>query len=252
MRQKRLKSYKKLMQIYKISFGFREPYQTLIDADYLQDSIKCKMDAIKLLERILQGKVKPMITQCCIQKLYETKQQDIISIAKAYERRRCNHKDNPLPPEDCIYSIVNINGKNKHRYIVATQSIQIRTKLRDIPAVPLFYISRSVVILEPSSYSTIRAKQIIEQNKLGLKKEESEKILGTKRKINNEDSSLPRKKRRGPKEPNPLSVKKKKTNLIQKKQNSSKILTNIISHQNTTLIKKTRRHSRGKSHKKLS
>ncbi|QSL64708.1 hypothetical protein MERGE_002010 [Pneumocystis wakefieldiae] len=239
------------MQIYKISFGFREPYQTLIDADYLQDSIKCKMDVIKLLERILQGKVKPMITQCCIQKLYETKQRDVISIAKAYERRRCNHKDNPLPPEDCIYSIVNINGKNKHRYIVATQSVQIRAKLRDIPAVPLFYISRSVVILEPSSYSTIKAKQTIEQSKLGLKKEESEKILGTKRGLDDQDSSLPRKRRRGPKEPNPLSVKKKKTKLIEKKQDSCKISKNMISKQDIGLMKKTRRHSRGKSHKKI-
>ncbi|KTW29274.1 hypothetical protein T552_01229 [Pneumocystis carinii B80] len=252
MRQKRLKSYKKWMRIYKIDFGFREPYQTLIDADYLQDSVKYKMDLIKLLERILQGKVKPMITQCCIQKLYETKQQNVISIAKTYERRRCNHKDNPLLPEDCIYSIVNINGKNKHRYIVATQSIQIRAKLRNIPGVPLFYINRSVVILEPSSYSTIKAKQTLEQNKLGLKKEESEKILGTKRKLDNDDSSLPKKKRKGPKEPNPLSVKKKKIKLIQEKQISSNFSTNILSNHTTTLFKKTRRHSRGKSHKKLS
>lgn len=232
------------MQIYKIHFGFREPYQTLIDADYLQDSIKYKMDIIKLLERTLQGKIKPMITQCCIQKLYETKQQDIISVAKTYERRRCNHKDNPLSPEDCIYSIVNINGKNKHRYIVATQSQRIRTKLRDIPGVPLFYINRSVVILEPSSFSTNKAKKLLEENKLGLKKEENEKILGTKRKLE-EDTLLPKKKRRkGPKEPNPLSVKKKKVKIIENPDTSIIPRTNLPLNKNIPVIKKIKKRKR--------
>ncbi|CCJ31518.1 unnamed protein product [Pneumocystis jirovecii] len=251
MRQKRMKSYKKLMQIYKIHFGFREPYQILIDADYLQDSMKYKIDIIKQLERALQGKIKPMITQCCIQKLYETKQQDIISLAKTYERRRCNHRDNYLSPEDCIYSIVNINGKNKHRYVVATQSLDIRTKLRSIPGVPLSYINRSVLILEPSSFSTLKARELQEQEKLGLKEEESKKILGSKRK--QEEISLPKKKRRkGPREPNPLSVKKKKVRFVDhepKIQIAPKI--NILFDNDAEKIKKTRRKSRGKSGKKL-
>ncbi|KAG4305896.1 hypothetical protein PORY_000806 [Pneumocystis oryctolagi] len=250
MRQKRMKSYKKLMQIYRISFGFREPYQVLIDADYLQDSIKYKIDIIKQLERALQGKVKPMITQCCIQKLYETKQQDIISVAKTYERRRCNHKDNPLSPEDCIYSVVNINGKNKHRYVVATQSQSIRAKLRSIPGVPLSYINRSVLILESSSFSTLKTKELKEQEKLGLKKEESEKIPGFN-KEQEDISQIKKKRKRGPREPNPLSVKKKKVKFTNQQPEIHVFPKMDISFdENSEKIKKTRRKSRGKVKKK--
>ncbi|KAG5513523.1 hypothetical protein PMAC_000955 [Pneumocystis sp. 'macacae'] len=237
-------------EIEKIEMEMNKTLVIEVDADYLQDSIKYKIDIVKQLERALQGKIKPMITQCCIQKLYETKQQDTISLAKTYERRRCNHKDSPLSPEDCIYSIVNINGKNKHRYVVATQSLDIRIRLRNIPGVPLSYISRSVLILEPSSFPTIKAKELQEQEKLGLKKEESKKILGSKRK--QDEISLPKKKRRkGPREPNPLSVKKKKVRFVDYKPETQIVTEKSISFtEDLKKVKKTRRKSRGKLGKK--
>ncbi|KAG5439878.1 hypothetical protein PCANB_000160 [Pneumocystis canis] len=226
---------------------FDFPQIRKLDADYLQDSIKYKIDIIKQLERVLQGKIKPMITQCCIQKLYETKQQDIILIAKTYERRRCNHKDYPLSPEDCIYSVVNVNGKNKHRYIVATQSQNIRIKLRNIPGVPLSYINRSVLILEPSSFSTLKTRELIEQDKLGLKKQEAEQIFGSKRKYLHEEFHSRKKQKKGPTQPNPLSVKKKKKKSFIQSSLTFPITENILDKNILSITKKknkTRRKSR--------
>jgi U3 small nucleolar RNA-associated protein 23 len=61
MRGKRSKQYRKLMQQYGLSFGFREPYQVLVDADILRDADRFKMDLIGGLERTLHGEVKPSI-----------------------------------------------------------------------------------------------------------------------------------------------------------------------------------------------
>lgn len=107
-----------------------------------------------------------MITQCCIHELYlQREQQTAVDLAKTFERRKCNHRE-PIPGDDCLASVVgrspSANGNeletntdylagdsNKHRYVIATQSNPLRTKLRTIPAVPIVHINRTVMILEP-------------------------------------------------------------------------------------------------------
>lgn len=58
MRGKRSKQYKKLMQQYGLTFGFREPYQVLVDHEMVRDADKFKMDLVGGLERTLHGGVK--------------------------------------------------------------------------------------------------------------------------------------------------------------------------------------------------
>jgi rRNA-processing protein FCF1 len=96
-----------------------------------------------------------MITQCCMRHLYATKDQSIIESAKQFERKRCGHHDleQPLSALECLESCVDPKGTgvNSHRYVVAAQEPEIRSKMRSIPGVPLIYITRSVVLLEPMS-----------------------------------------------------------------------------------------------------
>ncbi|KAK6531957.1 hypothetical protein TWF694_003120 [Orbilia ellipsospora] len=177
MRGKRSKAYRKLMTVYAQSFGFREPYQVLVDPTIIEDASKFKMDLSASLERTLQGKVKPMITQCCIRHLYATDNQPLISLAKTFERRRCNHSiDAPaLSPLECLLSVV-IPSKespipNKHRYVVATDDQKIREEFRDYPGVPGIHIIRSVMVLDQVSDATISWREREEKGKLrsGLK-----------------------------------------------------------------------------------
>ena len=58
MRGKRAKQYRRLMHQYAINFNFHEPYQVLVDAAFLQDAARFKMNVVEGLERTLQGKVK--------------------------------------------------------------------------------------------------------------------------------------------------------------------------------------------------
>jgi len=157
MRQKRAKAYRKLMELYSMSFGFRQPYQTLVDSEMCKTAVSHKIDLVKQLGVVLQGDIKPMITQCCIHELYlqGPSLQPVVDLAKAFERRKCNHRE-AIPGDDCLSDVV--GEANKHRYVIATQSSPLRSKLRNIPAVPVVHVNRSVMILEPPSEATLNAK----------------------------------------------------------------------------------------------
>ncbi|PRT57068.1 rRNA-processing protein UTP23 [Wickerhamiella sorbophila] len=202
MKLKRAKCYKKLMGYMKLNFKFHEPYQVLVDEELIIEACRTKYDLVAGLERTLQGQAKPMITQCTIEHLYRSKNQEAIELAKKFERRRCGHiptEDQTLSAFECIASVVDINGSNKHRYVVATQKPKLRDRLRKIPAVPLIYINRSVMILEPMSPITLKAREQIEAAKLHRGLNAVSTVPAT---------SEPRKRK--VKEPNPLSVKKRK------------------------------------------
>lgn len=109
---------------------------------------------------------------------------------------------------DCMAAVVIQNSENKHRYVVATQKIRLRQLFRTIPAIPLIYLNRSVMILEPMSRATETKRAQIEESKLY-----GSDLAHLKRKEREEEESedQPKKKKKGPRGPNPLSVKKKKT-----------------------------------------
>lgn len=212
MRQKRAKSYKKQMNLYLHTFKFREPFQTIVDDELVLTCDKASYDLVKGLNRTIQGETKPMITQCCMEALYATKNQRAIDMAKRFERRRCNHFKDPKPPAECIQSVVDIDGVNKHRYIVASQSMKLRRKLRGVPGVPLIFMNRSVMVMEPASDASQRAAVMHENAKLsaGLNHTKVGYVEKEEEEEKNADEQPKTKKRKGPSEPNPLSVKKKK------------------------------------------
>ncbi|TFY79374.1 hypothetical protein EWM64_g4639 [Hericium alpestre] len=217
MRQKRAKAYRKLMALYCMSFGFRQPYQVLVDSEMCKTAITQKLDFVKQLGIVLQGTVKPMITQCCIHELYlqGKVQQPAVDLAKIFERRKCNHRE-AIPGDECLTSV--IGDTNKHRYVVATQSQPLRSKLRSIPGVPILHINRSVMILEPPSDVTLRAKELADLQALNPSTSESAKLKAAAPDV----EPPPKKGHKGPKGPNPLSVKKKKTALQPPKTDKAK------------------------------
>ncbi|EAU92890.2 hypothetical protein CC1G_03677 [Coprinopsis cinerea okayama7 len=167
-------------------------------------AISHKFDIAKQLSTVAQGEVKLMITQCCIHSLYLAgkSQQPAVDLAKTFERRKCNHRD-AIDPDDCLKDVV--GEANKHRYVIVTQSQPLRNHLRRIPATPIIHINRSVMVLEPPSDATLRAKLLAEEKSLHASGSDLTLVQATAPK------EEPKKKKKGPKGPNPLSVKKKKT-----------------------------------------
>jgi U3 small nucleolar RNA-associated protein 23 len=234
MRGKRAKKYRKLMHQYEVNFNFRQPYQVLLDSQILQDCARAKIDIVNRLTGVLGGEVKPMVSQCDMRHLYNAtpKDEQLILQAKGYERKRCGHHEleEPLSSLECLSACVDPKGTltNKHKYCVATQDPKIRQAMRKIPGVPLIYVSKSVMILEPMADATEQLRERTEKAKFkeGLKgRRGASTNTGEKRKRDNEDEGAqadgnqsivegdrPQKKKRakGPKGPNPLSIKKAK------------------------------------------
>ncbi|EON62050.1 hypothetical protein W97_01269 [Coniosporium apollinis CBS 100218] len=259
MRGKRAKQYRKLMHQYALTFNFRVPYQVLVDAEMIQDAARFKMDLLGGLERTLQGKVKPMITYCSIRHLRAaadaSKDPGLVALARQCEMRRCNHHElpEPLTTLECLSSVVDpkSSGTNKHRYVVASQDQAVRAAMQRIPGVPLVYIKRSVMIMEPMSEASAGLREREERGKFraGLKgRREGGALAGRVEKRKREDEEhgegdeievgadagaehedghdvmavgdaqaapAAKKRRKGPKGPNPLSVKKPKRRVEQ-------------------------------------
>ncbi|KAG6813080.1 hypothetical protein H0H92_014139 [Tricholoma furcatifolium] len=186
----------------------------------LKTSVDQKIELVRQLGTVLQGEVKPMITQCCIHELYlqGKLQQPSVDLAKTFERRKCNHRE-PIPGEDCLTSVV--GPTNKHRYVIATQSQPLRVKLRNIPAVPIVHINRTVMVLEPPSDLTIETKANMEEKALHATQSDMA-LVGP----SSVDPS-PKKKKKGPKGPNPLSMKKKNPIVLSKERQAKDSSTTL-------------------------
>lgn len=190
MRQKRSKTYRKLLSSYILHFGFRPPFQVLIDASFAQTLSALHLspqEALARLSDVLQvsqlskGKVnkqnafsrgggsreegvsgndeiKLLITQCSMVELYRDEklgdlQRDAVALAKNWERRKCNHRE-AIPSDECLAEV--IGPANRHRYIVASDSQGLRRELREkVAGVPVVHSNSSrVVVLEKMSERT--------------------------------------------------------------------------------------------------
>ena len=161
----------------------------------------------------------------------------LILIAKSMERRRCNHHvlDEPLSTLECFDSVIDPKKSqtNKNRYVVASQNEDVRRYCRGIKGVPLVFVKRSVMVMEPMAAGSINVREGMEREKFrsGLKRRGTGVVGKRKR---NEDDDGPnagedqgakgvtkhdetagqKKRMKGPKGPNPLSVKKSKKSMI--------------------------------------
>lgn len=184
-----------------------------------------------------------VITQCSIRHLYilssisQPQKDALIQRAKSMERRRCNHHqlEQPLSTLECLSSVIDPKGSqtNKHRYVVASQEEEVRRYCRAIKGVPLVYVKRSVMVMEPMAESSLGTREGFEKGKFRSGIRGKSANVGQKRNRSESESSeddnedtlgrdsstqeartdavlveKKKKKARGPKGPNPLSVKK--------------------------------------------
>ena len=185
----------------------------------------------------------------------QTQKDSLIAIAKSMERRRCNHHtlDNPLSTLSCLSSVIDPknSGSNKAHVVVASQEEEVRRWCRGIRGVPLVYVKRSVMIMEPMAESSVSVREAIERGKFrtGLrgrefgggakrkreKEEEGSDAVGNKARTTEgadlgEERALKKKKMRGLKGPNPLSVKKPKIEKVdEKREDKDRNLSNTAS-----------------------
>ncbi|KDD74743.1 Fcf1-like protein, partial [Helicosporidium sp. ATCC 50920] len=114
------------------------PYQVIVDTNFINFSIRNKLDVVEGMMDCLYAKCTPCITDCVMAELEKLGQKYRVALKIAkdprLERLPCTHKGTYA--DDCICERV-----TQHRcYIVATCDRDLRRRLRKIPGVPIMYI----------------------------------------------------------------------------------------------------------------
>lgn len=114
------------------------PYHIIIDTNFINFSIKNKLDVMKSMLDCLFAKCIPYVTDCVLGELEKLgpKYRLALRIARdpRFERLPCMHKGTYA--DDCIVQRV-----TQHRcFIVATCDKELKSRIRRIPGVPLMSI----------------------------------------------------------------------------------------------------------------
>ena len=122
------------------------PYRILIDTNFLNFSIKNKLDIFKNSMDCLLGKCIPCISDCVIAELEKLGHKSRLALRLSkdprFERVICSHKGTYA--DDCIVNKVTYSRV----YIVATCDKDLKRRLRKIPGVPIMYIQNHKYTIE--------------------------------------------------------------------------------------------------------
>lgn len=128
------------------------PYHVLIDTNFINFSIKNKLDIIENMMECLYAKCIPYITDCVMGELEKLGQKYKIALKiikdPRFERLNCMHKGTYA--DDCL-----VNRVTQHKcYIVATNDKDLKRRIRKIPGVPIMYVAQHRYTIErmPDAY----------------------------------------------------------------------------------------------------
>lgn len=190
----------------------------VLDGSFLHACTKYKLDLYATLSRLLQDEVKLFTCSFVVNELKKLGLNDVIDKITSDDIRILKTKKE-LETVEVDKGILKIVGeRNDQRFVVATQDVELRKRLRQIPGVPLIYLNRAVPVLEKQSQASVDFQNGVEQKKRAPKKWERRKLhedhtRNAKRTNTSSGSSKPSRKRKGPKGPNPLSVLPKRKKL---------------------------------------
>ncbi len=127
------------------------PYRIICDTNFVNFSIKNKLDISTAMMDCLLAKCIPTVTDCIISELQKlgSKYRVALRIVKdEFERLPCDHKGTYA--DDCI-----VNRINQHKcYIVGTCDRALKRRIRKVPGVPIMYIQQRQYYIErmPEAY----------------------------------------------------------------------------------------------------
>ncbi|RUS73824.1 hypothetical protein EGW08_018417 [Elysia chlorotica] len=128
------------------------PFHIIVDTNFINFSIKNKLDIVTSMMDCLYAKCIPYITDCVMAELEKLgrKYRVALKIAKdsRFHQLTCIHKGTYA--DDCIVRRVT----ESKCYIVATNDKDLKKRIRKIPGVPIMYIAQHRYSIErlPDAY----------------------------------------------------------------------------------------------------
>ncbi|XP_055684751.1 rRNA-processing protein UTP23 homolog [Lutzomyia longipalpis] len=215
MKVKRRNKLLKYLNYYKLNYGFRQPYQVLVDATFYNHACEKKVNIKDQITNYLNSEVKFLTTRCCIMEAESLKKK--VQGLKEFALHQCTHTGERISGSKCFKSLA-----PESRYIIATQDKSLQSWCRRRPGQPVLYFHGVTPVFEAPSDATKKSvndtlqKQL---NDLGTLKVEPPKVfVKKKKKIKNPNPlSCPKKKRKPQqqmKKKNPDEPEKKKRKRI--------------------------------------
>ena len=126
------------------------PFHVLLDTNFVNFSIKNKMDVVQSMMDCLYAKCIPYVTDCVMGELEKlgAKYRVALKIVKDFERLPCLHKGTYA--DDCL-----VDRITQHKcYIVATCDKDLKRRIRKVPGVPIMFLSNHKYTVErmPDAY----------------------------------------------------------------------------------------------------
>eukprot|EP00898_Chlorokybus_atmophyticus_P007613 jgi/Chlat1/7853/Chrsp66S07299 len=245
MRVGRAKAVRRGVRFFRVCFGFREPYKALVDGTFLHHALSLpKVAALReSLPKFLGATTKVFVTRCVTAELKAlgTDYAGTAKAARVFEGAKCSH-DTPVPAAACIQSLV-ANGNPEH-FFIASQDAALKQQLHKVPGVAIVSIQNGQLHLEAPSETQRKLANMSEAEKVRASEAElkraalkvAELVQQPVEALTGAPAIINKRKRKGPKGPNPLSVKKKKGPV----QPSTE-------HQNSTKSRKRQRVRNGHS-----
>lgn len=210
MKVKRQKHVRKILTFYRSYFGYRSPFQVLVDGTFCRAALNCKVNISEQLPKYLDAEVQLCTTRCVLAEcealgslLYGP-----LKILQQYTIVPCKHK-RPVLPFNCLRKMAVATKKGKEKYFIATQDENLTERIRHLPGVALLYIAFNAINLEaPSECSRLKATEHIQASMQPAAHQQS--VLNCLKESTFGKCSELAHKRKRVKGPNPLSCKKKK------------------------------------------
>lgn len=282
MRVKKQKQNRKTVRFYKACFAFREPYKVLCDGTFIHHMLESRLGTVnEALSGLLGGHVKVFVTRCVIEELKKLGESfsGTVLATRRLTTARCNHESLKSATE-CLEAMV--GADNPEHFFVATQDGGLRKKFRQVPGVPVVFVQKNYLLLEPPSEYQHQIARMTEAERMRMMEREfkllealeakkaatqadvtsAPEISGDEmpKKIESRDGSKsgnmlavkerPRFKRKKAKGPNPLSCKKKKNKVVYP-QTTSNQCSLQESQGEKALGEKKRSRQRKRRHRKV-
>lgn len=202
MRVTRAKFFRKYLKFYKLVFGIESPFDIILDGNFIHAAIKSKVDIKERLSKMLQlvygEEIKLYILKSVLNEL-ELVGNKVVA-ALEFAKKYCTIVDDSntfsIPDHtpaqrvkiffDKLHKerLLNSKTSKSKKYIMASQDKDLRQLLANVPGVPLIYLNKVTMVLEPPSNKSKDFNSQIEAAKVELSTNETTLISTIKPKKN--------------------------------------------------------------------
>uniref|UniRef100_A0A914CCS5 rRNA-processing protein UTP23 homolog n=1 Tax=Acrobeloides nanus TaxID=290746 RepID=A0A914CCS5_9BILA len=202
MKIKRYKRAQRILTFFRYNFGYAPPFTVLLDGTFCQAALQNKVNLREQMPKYMAEETE-MVTSSCVINELEKLGSDVygaLVICKQFDIAPCPHHPHRTAA-DCLAHLARRSKKGKApKYFIATQDEQLIAKIKEMGGVPTMSVKFNGILLDKPSESSIKQAD--------KSYDEIEKVKELKKAIIGEPQI--KKKKKGPKGPNPLSCKKKK------------------------------------------